>query len=181
MPDQLGRSRSDLRRVTRTLELRNRLRRASTIIERTDIMSAAQRDRSVWGNYKHYFWAMGGAVVGGISVLIGAALLDDPRTTGLGESAKMRNSMIIAVDRALAQADQLAKILETIVDQGPSKAHFEEPGRKGEYKDCLENCAKSIRVDDESDKWLAINCRNECIAQYSKRVKEIRKLHTDSD
>lgn len=119
--------------------------------------------------------------MGGVSVLIGTALLDGPRAASPDESAKITNPMIIAVDRALAQADQLAKILETIVTQGRSKAHFEEPGRKGEYKDCLENCAKSIRIDDESDKWLLINCRNECIAQYSKRVKEIRKLHKDSD
>jgi hypothetical protein len=181
MPDQLGRSRSNLRRVTRTLELRNRLRRATAVIENIESGSADQGHRSSWWTYKHYFWAIGGALVGGISVLIGTVLLDGSRAASLGESSKITNPLIIAVDRALAQADQLVKILETIVDQGRSKSHFEEPAGKGEYQKCLENCAKSIRIDDESDKWLLIDCRNECISQYSKRLREIRKLHMDSD
>lgn len=179
MPDQHGRSRSNLRRVTRTLELRNRLRQASMAVEQRESPTVSASHRS--GTHKHYFWAIGGALVGGISVLIGVALLDGSRTTSLGESAKMTSPMIIAADRALAQADRLVKILQAVVNQQGSKADFEESGGKEEYKDCLENCAKSVRVDDESDKWLLIDCRNECISRYSKSVKRIRKLHTDSD
>ena len=181
MPDQRGRSRSDLRRVTRTLELRNRLRHANTIVENIESRAADPGDSSLWANYKHYLCAIGGALVGGVSVLIGTALLDGTHTTSFGESVKVTTPMIVAVDRALAQADQLAKILETIVDQGRSKGHFEEPAGKQEYQNCLENCAKSVRVDDESDKWLLLDCRNECISRFSKRLKEIRKLYTDSD
>jgi hypothetical protein len=179
MPDQLGHSRSNLRRVTRTLELRNRLRRASTVIETIESRTADPGDRSLWGTYKHYVWAIGGVLVGGMSVLIGTVLLDGSRTASPGELAKMTSPMIVAVDRALAQADQLVKILETIVDKRRSKAHSEEPAGKGEYQDCLENCAKGVRVDDESDKWLLMDCRNECISRFSKRVKEIRELYTD--
>ncbi len=181
MPDQLGRLRSNLRSVTRTLELRNRVRRASIVIENTGSRAADRGDRFLWQTYKHYFWAIGGALVGGAFVLVATALLDGSRTANRGESAKITNPMIVAVDRALAKADQLVKILETIVGQGQSKALLEGPGGKGEYKECLENCVKSIRIDDESDKWLLINCRNECISQYSKRVQDIRKLYKDSN
>jgi hypothetical protein len=185
MPDQLGRSGSNLRRVTRTMELRSRLRRATTVIESMDAIGVAPRDRSLWETYKHYACAIGGVLVGGISVLIGTALLDGSRAASLDESAKMRSPMVIAVDRALAQAEQLITILETIVGQRigqrKSESQFEEHEGKKEYQNCLENCAKSVRIEDESDKWLLINCRNECISQYSKRVKGIQKRHMDSD
>jgi hypothetical protein len=180
MPDQMGRSRSNLRSVTRTLELRNRLRRASTVIENMEGMASNPSGRSLWGTYKHYVCAVGGALVGGLSVLIGIALLDGSRMAASpNESAKVTKPMIMAVDRALAQADQLIKVLETIIDQPLSKGHFEGREGKGKYQDCLENCAKSVRVEDESDKWLLIDCRNECISRYSKRVQEIQKLYTD--
>ena len=181
MPDRLGRSRSSLRTVTRTLELRNRMRRASTVIESMEGMASNPSGRSLWGTYKHYVCAVGGALVGGVSVLIGTALLDGSRMASPNESAKITNPMIMAVDRALAQADQLIKVLETIIDQPLSKSRFEGSEGKGEYQDCLENCAKSVRVEDESDKWLLIDCRNECISRYSKRVREIQKLYTGSD
>ncbi len=181
MSKQLDRPKSSLRKATRTVELRNRLRRASMVIENTENVPASRHNPSLWGTYKHYFCAVGGALIGAVSVLIGTALLEGSRTARPGEMAKMTNPMIRAVDRTLAQTDQLIKMLEAMVNQRRSKANFEEPGRKGEYTDCLENCAKSVRADDESDKWLLINCRNECISRYSEHVKEMRKLYTDSD
>jgi hypothetical protein len=181
MPDRMGRSRSNLRSVTRTLELRNRMRRASTVMENMEEMASNASGRSLWGTYKHYVCAAGGALVGGVSVLIGTALLDGYRTANPSESAKITRPMIMAVDRALAQADQLIKVLETIIDQPLFKPRLEGTEGKGEYQDCLENCVKSVRIEDESDKWLLIDCRNECISRYSKRMQENRKLYKGSD
>jgi hypothetical protein len=161
--------------------LRNRLRHANTVIENIESGAADPRSSSVWETYKHYICAVGGAMVGGVSVLVGMALLDGSRGAGLGESFKVTNPIIVAVDRALAQAEQLVKILETIVDQGRSKGHSEESAGKGEYQECLESCAKGVRVEDESDKWLLMDCRNECMSLYSKRLKEIQKLYGDSE
>ena len=181
MPDRFGRSRSNLHRLTRTLELRNPLRRPSAVIENMETMASKPRERSLWGTYKHYVCAVGGAFVGGVSVLVGTALLDGYRTANPGELAKITSPMIMAVDRALAQADQLIKVLETIIDQPLPKSRLEGRGGKGEYQDCLANCAKSVKIEDESDKWLLIDCRNECISRYSKRMQENRQLYRGSD
>jgi hypothetical protein len=175
MPDYPGGRRSSLRMATRTVELRNRLRQATMVTEDREGLVVSPRHRSLWETYKHYFCAMGGAVVGGVSVLVVTSLLAGSPTASPSELAKMTNPMMVAVDRALFQAESLIQILEGIVGERQPKAHLDASENKSEYQNCLENCAKRVQVDDESDKWLLINCRNECISQYSKRVKETRK------
>lgn len=179
MPNQPGGSRSSLRRATRTVELRNRLRRASMVMEDRESLAVSPGHRSLWEIYKHYFCAMGGAVVGGVGVLVVIALLSGSPTASPSELAKMTNPMMIAVDRVLVQAESLIKVLEGIVGERQAQGHLDASENKSEYQNCLDNCAKSVQVDDESDKWLLINCRKDCISQYSERVKETRRLRLE--
>ena len=177
MSKRLDYPRSDLRRATRALELRNRLRRATVVIAETENPAARSAHISFWMSYKHYFCAIVGALVGGLSVFLMTVLLDGSRTANSKELAKMTSPMTIAVDRAIGQAGQLIKMLEGIVHERGSKPNLEATENPSEYQRCLEDCASSFRVMEESDKGLLVNCRNECISRYSKRVKEIRKLY----
>ena len=64
------------------------------------------------------------------------------------------------------------------------KPNLEATENPAEYQKCLEDCTRSFRVIEESDKGLLVNCRNECVSLYSKRVKEMRKRYyrdQDSD
>ncbi len=122
--------------------------------------------------------------MGGASVFLMTVLLDGSRTANSKELAKMTSPMTIAVDRAIGQAGLLIKMLEGIVHERGSKPNLEATENPSEYQKCLEDCARGFRVMEESDKGLVVNCRNECISRYSKRVKEMRKRYfrdEDSD
>ncbi|MGO9120560.1 MAG: hypothetical protein ACLQPD_23460 [Desulfomonilaceae bacterium] len=184
MPKRLDHPRSDLRRATRALELRNRLRRATVVIADMEDPAAPPAHISFWMSYKHYFCVIVGALVGGASVFLMTVLLDGSRTANSKELAKMTSPMTIAVDRAIGQAGLLIKMLEGIVHERGSKPNLEATENPSEYQKCLEDCARGFRVMEESDKGLVVNCRNECISRYSKRVKEMRKRYfrdEDSD
>jgi hypothetical protein len=181
---RLEHPRSDLRRATRALELRHRLRRDTVVI--ADMGNPAGRPAhvSLWMGYKHYFYAIAGALVGGISVFLMTVLLGGPQTANSKELAKVTSPMTTVVDRAIGQTEQLIKMLEGIVRERGAKPNSGATENPSEYQRCLEDCASGFRVKEESDKGLLMNCRNECISRYSKRVKEIRKQYykdQDSD
>jgi hypothetical protein len=175
VPKRLDHPRSDLRRATRALELRNRLRRATIVMPETEISAARSAHVSLWARYKHYFCAILGALVGGLSVFAVTVLVDWSQTVDSKELAKRTGPIGTAVDRSVGQADQLIKMLGGIVNEKYSKPNLEATETSSEYQRCLEECASSIRVTEESDKALLADCRNECISRYSKSVKEIRK------
>jgi len=184
LPKRLDHPRSDLRRATRALELRNRLRRATVVIADMEDPEARPAPVSFWTGYKHYLYGIVGALVGGVSVFLMTVLLDGSRTANSKELAKMTSPMTIAVDRAIGQAGQLIKMLEGIVHDRGTKPNLEATENPGEYQKCLEDCGRGFRVMEESDKGLLVNCRNECISRYSKRVKEMQKRYfrdEDSD
>ncbi len=177
VPKQLDHPRSNLRRATRALELRHRLQRATVVIADMEQPETRSAHTSFWESYKHYFCAIVGALVGGVSVFTATVLLDGSQTADSKELARMTNPMIIAVDQAIGQAEQLIKMFEGIVNERGAKPTLQATERPSEYQKCLEDCASSFRVADESDKGLLINCRNECITRYSKRVKAIQKQY----
>ena len=178
----LDHTRSDLRRATRALEMRNRLRRATVVITEPEKPVSIPDPSSLWETYKSYFCAIAGAVIGGVSVFSATLLLDGSQPADSKELTRMTNPMIIAVDQAIGQAEQLIKMLEGMVNERGVKPKLGATERPSEYQKCLEECASSFRVVDESDRGLLINCRNECISRYSKRVKEIQKhYYKDQD
>ena len=179
MSKRLDHRRSDLRRATRALELRHRLRRDTVVIAETEDPAAPSGHVSFWTGYKHYFYGIAGALVGGASVLLMTVLLDGSQTANSKELAKMTGPMNIAVEQAIGQTEQLIKMLEGIVHERGSKPNLGATENPSEYQKCLNDCASGFRVTDESDKALLANCRNECISRYSKRVKEIRKHYYD--
>ncbi len=74
-------------------------------------------------------------------------------------------------------AQQVISTLEAIaVGAGP--AETSESGlRSPEYERCLKNCDNDHAGGDDADKVLWINCRKNCVARYSKRLKAIRELY----
>ena len=89
----------------------------------------------------------------------------------------MTRPMNVTVNRAIGQAEQVIKMLEGIVHDRGTKPNLEASENPSEYQKCLEDCGRSFRVMEESDKGLLVNCRNECISRYSKRVKEMQKRY----
>ena len=184
MPKRLDHPRSDLRRATRALELRNRLRRATVVIADMEDPAAPPAHVSFWTSYKHYLYAIVGALVGGASVFLITVLLDGSQTANSKDLAKMTRPMNVTVNRAIGQAEQVIKMLEGIVHDRGTKPNLEASENPSEYQKCLEDCGRSFRVMEESDRGLLVNCRNECISRYSKRIKEMQKRYfrdEDSD
>jgi hypothetical protein len=139
-------------------------------------------DRSIWVEYKHYFFAVGGAFVGGLSVILGMTFLGEAGPAKPSQSAPLAASVGIADKGELAQVEQLSRILEAIANDERAKGHFETAGKALEYEDCLNDCANNFKVVEHPDKAFLINCRRECIAKYAERVKEMRKrFYENSD
>jgi hypothetical protein len=139
-------------------------------------------DRSIWVEYKHYFFAVGGAFVGGLSVFLGMTFFGEAGPAKPSQSASVAAPVAIADKGEPAQAEQLSRILEAITNDERAKGHFETPGKASEYEDCLNDCANNFKVVEHPDKALLVNCRRECITKYAERVKEMRKrFYENSD
>ncbi len=136
---------------------------------------------SSWQRNKHYFFGLIGVIVGGALVLVGMFVVD------LWNAAKTTSEpgplapLIAAVDRDIAEADQLIKILRAIARNPTGEEYTRALTTASDYQGCLSNCSKSFRGSSESDKLLLINCKKACMAMYSERVKEIReRYHGDA-
>ena len=114
---RLDHPRSDLRRATRALELRHRLQRATVVIADTGDPAVRSAHVSFWTGYKHYFYAIVGALVGGVSVFLVTVLFAGSQTANSKESAKMTGPMNVTVNRAIGRAEQVIKMLEGIVHE----------------------------------------------------------------
>lgn len=139
-------------------------------------------DRSIWVEYKHYFFAVGGAFVGGLSVILGMTFFGEAGPAKPSQSAPVAAPAAVADKGELAQAERLSRILEAIANDEIAKGHFETAGKALEYEDCLNDCANSFKVVEHPDKALLGNCRRECMTKYAERVKEMRKrFYENSD
>ncbi|MGO9569105.1 MAG: hypothetical protein ACLP5H_16335 [Desulfomonilaceae bacterium] len=176
----LDRRKGSLHEPSWILSLRNPPRLANVEEEDEEAPAPASKDRSIWEAYRHYFSAIGGALVGGVCVFLGM--------TFFGESgpAKPRQSPtaappVVTADRGeVTAAEQLTRILEGIANDEKSKGHSETLGKASEYEECLNNCARAFQVVEQPDKALLINCRRECIVKYAERVKAIRKRYYEN-
>ncbi len=170
-------ARSHLRRATRAIELRNRLRQASIIIQTKTSSASARLNYDFWARNKQYISGAVGALIGGICVFTATLLLNNSETANSKE-VNTGKSIFKSADQSPAeQAEQLIKLLTRIADKGSSKVDYEGIKAPSSYEQCLEECARHFPVGNESDKALLINCRNECISLYSQRVKEMQKLY----
>ena len=162
--------------------LRNPRRVANVEKEDEEGMAWPSDDRSIWAEYKHYFFAVGGAFLGGLSVILGTTFFGEADRAKPSQSAPVAGPIAIADKGEPAQAEQLSRILEAIANDVRAKGHFETPGKALEYEDCLNDCANNFRVVEQPDEALLINCRRECITKYAERVKEMRKrFYENSD
>jgi hypothetical protein len=178
----LDRRRSSLHGLGWILPLRNPSRLASVEEEDEEGMALPSDDRSIWAEYKHYFSAVGGAFVGGLSVIVGMTFFGDAGPAKPSQSAPVAAPAVVADKSEPAQAEQLGRILEAIANDERAKGHFETPGKASDYEDCLNDCADNFRVVEQPDEALLINCRRECITKYAERVKEMRKrFYENSD
>jgi hypothetical protein len=136
-----------------------------------------QEGRSIWEAYRHYFFAVVGAAIGGVSVFLSMTFFDGSGPSRLNRSAALPAPTAAAGEKELTQVEQLIKIFEAITSERMSKVDFGSPAKTSQYKECLDNCARSHKPADHADKALFINCRKECIAQYAERAKEIRRRY----
>ena len=172
---ELDRRKSSRRGLSWVLSRRNPPRRANVEKEDVEAMALSSEDRSIWAEYKHYFSAVGGAFVGGLSVFLGMTFFSEAGPAKPIQSAQVATPGVIADKWEPAQAEHLSRILEAIANDERVKGHLEAPGKASEYEDCLNDCANNFRVVEQSDKALLINCRRECVIKYAERVKEMRK------
>jgi hypothetical protein len=164
------------------LPLRNPPTLANVEEEDEGGMALPSNDRSIWAEYKHYFFAVGGAFVGGLSVILGMTFFGEAGPAKPSQSAPVAAPVAIADKGQSAQAEKLSRILEAIANDERAKGHFETAGKALEYEDCLNDCANNLKGVEHPDKALLANCRRECVTKYAERVKEIRKrFYENSD
>ena len=125
-------------------------------------MALPSDDRSIWVEYKHYFFAVGGAFVGGLSVILGMTFLGEAGPAKPSQSAPVAAPVAIADKGEPAQAEQLSRILEAIANDERAKGHFETPGKALEYvlRDRLQEIRIPIgnrfRHNDEAQKQIPL-------------------------
>jgi hypothetical protein len=140
------------------------------------------KDGSIWAEYKHYFSAVGGALVGGLSVFLGMTFFGEAGPAKTSQLAPIATPVTISNKGEPVGAEHLSRILEAIANDERAKGNFETAGKAAEYEDCLNDCANNFKDVEQLDKALLINCRRECIAKYAVRVKEMRKrFYENSD
>ena len=113
--------------------------------------------------------------MGGVSVFIGMTFLETFRPANPAELSSVSSSGVTVRDRMFVEPEQIIRILESIALDKGSEKHFEAIGMMSKYQECLKDCAKTVVVVEESDKALLVNCRRECIAKFSDRVKNMRQ------
>jgi hypothetical protein len=172
---ELDRRTGSLHRPDRAMSLRNRPCLGIVENEEEEAMATIPEDRSIWEVYKHYFSAVGGAFVGGLSVFLGMTFFGDAGPSRSSKSPPLGTHVGIADKWEPAQAEHLGRILESIANDERAKGYFETHGNASEYEDCLNDCANSFGVGEQPDKALLTSCRRECIIRYAERIKEIRK------
>jgi hypothetical protein len=173
----LDQRRSSLRRPSWIPSLRTPPRPANIQVEDVESEDTAPNERSFWKTYKHYFSAVGGALVGGVAVFLGMTFLGEPLQVKPTRSAKIVAPAANATSGELEQAEQLIGIFEAIAKDRQEMGRFEALGQASDYQDCLNNCSKGFQMVEQADKALLANCRRECMAKYAERIKEIRRRY----
>ncbi len=173
----LDRRRASLRGPSWILSLRNPPRPTNVETEDVEPQAPSSDDRSIWKVYKHYFSAVGGALVGGVTVFLAMIFFGESGPPRPIQSATEVTHAGTAGRGALEQAEQLIRMLEAIANDKPVKEHFETPGKASDYDDCLNNCKKNFGMAERSDKALLTNCTRECMVLYAERIKEMRRRY----
>ena len=138
-----------------------------------EVMESPLGYHSIWEHRKYYlFFALGGALVGGLSVFIGMTFFDTVQPIG---TPSVWSATLAAVNRLIEKAESFTRILESIDAHKGSKKYFEPVGMMSNYQQCLKDCAKSFPAVEEADKGLLINCRRECMAKFSNRAPKMRQ------
>ena len=111
--------------------------------------------------------------MGGVSVFVCMTFMETFRPANPAELSRVSSSGVTVGDRMFVESEQIIRILESIALDKGSEKHFEAIGMMSKYQECLKDCSKSVVVVEESDKALLVNCRRECIAKFSDRVKNM--------
>ncbi len=82
-----------------------------------------------------------------------------------------------SVDRLDDAAKQVISTLESIARRDPGTINSDSGNQSPEYEMCMKNCDKDYAGGDDADKVIWINCRKNCVARHSKRLREIRALY----
>lgn len=118
-------------------------------------------------------------LVGGV-VLIGTILVLGYKVNYLSaRTQRVEHSELETTVKALQeQAEEMIAILEEIIQHPPTSALSGIASSESvaeEYRECLENCEKSLPGSDDMDKALVLNCKKGCIGKYSERTRKIRE------
>lgn len=92
-----------------------------------------------------------------------------------------RKEALQAANEALfTQAQEMVSVLEAIA-RGDAAAASPAGPRAGsdrsECEKCMKKCEENIKVDDDVDKAVVINCKRECLAAHSERFRKIREMY----
>ncbi len=103
----LDRRRGSLHGLDRMLPLSNLPRLANVEEEDEEGMVLPSDNRSIWVEYKHYFFAVGGAFVGGLPVILGMTFFGEAGSAKPSQSAPVAAPVAIADKGEPAQAEQI--------------------------------------------------------------------------
>lgn len=89
-------------------------------------------------------------------------------------------SLQAANEALFAQAQEMVAVLEAIT-RGDAVAASSTGPRAGsdrsECEKCMKKCEENIKVDDDVDRAVVINCKRECLSTHSERFRKIRELY----
>jgi hypothetical protein len=119
--------------------------------------------------------ALAGGIAGILLVGIFIIILEGTERFSSNRVSREKERTLQAANKALlTEAQDMIKILDAIARNEVSASS----GSKNlEYQECLSNCEKMHKSEDEMDKVFVINCKKECLAVHSERFKRIREIY----
>jgi hypothetical protein len=126
-------------------------------------------------DHQIFLAALAGGVAGIFLVGIFILILEGTERFSASRASREKERALQAANKALlTEAQDMIKILDAIARNEVSASS----GPKNlEYQECLRNCEKMDKSEDEMDKVFVINCKKECLAVHSERFKRIRELY----
>lgn len=141
----------------------------------------------VW-DYKVPLSAGLGTVVGVIVVLGALALVTGSLPFMAKEPKRPLSPLLLEIEAAQREAEETIGTLEDIIrvtslpgeydaHAGPYAGDIESEKNvtETEYKNCLEDCKRTFPGKDEEEQVFQVNCRMQCIAKFSKKIKKLKE------
>ncbi len=129
----------------------------------------------LFGDHKIFLAALAGGMAGILLVGIFILILEGTERFSASRASREKERALQAANKALlSEAQDMIKILDAIARNEVSAS---SGSKNVEYQECLRNCEKMHKSEDEMDKVFVINCKKECLAVHSERFKRIRELY----